>query len=129
VDIEEIRPLRGARAIAARFFSSADVATLEAVAPADWERTFFHCWVRTEAYIKAVGETVWSRLENPGALEDAGSGRTSAGGESSTDWETRDLELGDRFVGALVFERKEPFRLRYLNWVSPVGRGADHRSS
>jgi 4'-phosphopantetheinyl transferase len=56
VDIEYIRADFANEEIAERFFSNTEIAILRAL-PAD-ERTasFFNCWTRKEAYIKARGE-------------------------------------------------------------------------
>ena len=55
VDVERIRADLPWPRIAAEFFSPSEVGALEHVAPPDGRRAFFDCWVRKEAYLKAVG--------------------------------------------------------------------------
>lgn len=56
VDVEHLRPLDDALAIAERFFSPAERAALRTLQPAALEVAFFTAWTRKEAFIKAVGE-------------------------------------------------------------------------
>jgi len=51
IDVEAIRPMADANQIAARFFSPRETAELRALSP----RSFFTCWTRKEAYLKARG--------------------------------------------------------------------------
>jgi 4'-phosphopantetheinyl transferase len=56
VDIEQIRADFAGEEIAERFFSSTEIATLRALASNRRNESFFDCWTRKEAYIKARGE-------------------------------------------------------------------------
>jgi 4'-phosphopantetheinyl transferase len=56
VDIERIRPLAHAEAIAARFFAPAECAALRGLPPEQREAAFFACWTRKEALLKASGD-------------------------------------------------------------------------
>jgi 4'-phosphopantetheinyl transferase len=51
IDVEAIRPMADANQLAARFFSPRETAELRALPPA----SFFTCWTRKEAYLKARG--------------------------------------------------------------------------
>jgi 4'-phosphopantetheinyl transferase len=55
VDIEAIRPVREADAIAIQFFSPLEHAGYAALAPRDRLLGFFRVWTRKEAYVKALG--------------------------------------------------------------------------
>ena|SRR5687767_4729737 len=55
VDIEAIRPVREADAIAVQFFSPLEHAGYAALAPRDRLLGFFRVWTRKEAYVKALG--------------------------------------------------------------------------
>ena len=54
-DVERIRSLRHGAAVAKRFFAQDECAALEGLSGDDWDRAFFRCWTRKEAFIKAVG--------------------------------------------------------------------------
>ncbi|HEY8900162.1 MAG TPA: 4'-phosphopantetheinyl transferase superfamily protein [Chthoniobacterales bacterium] len=55
VDIELLRPRDNTRALAERFFSKNDFATLEGLPPAQVDEAFLHQWVAKEAALKAAG--------------------------------------------------------------------------
>ena len=56
VDIEHIRTLDDMDTIARRYFSPVESAAYLTVAEPEKPDTFFNCWTRKEAFIKAVGE-------------------------------------------------------------------------
>jgi 4'-phosphopantetheinyl transferase len=56
IDVEAIRAVDEADAIAARFFSRRESEVYRALAPADKPLGFFNCWTRKEAFVKALGE-------------------------------------------------------------------------
>jgi 4'-phosphopantetheinyl transferase len=92
--------------IARRFFSREEVADLHAV---PWElrgESFYHCWTRKEAYIKAVGSGLALPLDRfrvsvlpgqPAALLNL---QDSA--DSASSWSMHELRPWDGFVGALA---------------------------
>jgi 4'-phosphopantetheinyl transferase len=55
-DLERIRPLRHGRAVAERFFADDECKALDGLQGEAWDRAFFRCWTRKEAFIKAVGD-------------------------------------------------------------------------
>jgi hypothetical protein len=55
-DLEKIRPVRYGRAVAHRFFAEDECAVLDGLVGEEWERAFFRCWTRKEAFIKAIGD-------------------------------------------------------------------------
>lgn len=55
VDVEVVRPMPDALALAAAYFSPAEQAALAACPDAQRDRAFFICWTRKEACLKAVG--------------------------------------------------------------------------
>jgi len=55
VDVEVLRPMPDALALAAAYFSAAEQAALAACPAAQRDRAFFICWTRKEACLKAVG--------------------------------------------------------------------------
>jgi 4'-phosphopantetheinyl transferase len=64
IDVEAIRPLPDADAIAARFFSRPEHAAYRALEPRDRPLGFFQCWTRKEAFIKALGEGLSHPLDS-----------------------------------------------------------------
>lgn len=56
IDVESVRSLEDADAIAARFFSPRENAEYRSLQPAHRPRGFFNCWTRKEAFIKATGD-------------------------------------------------------------------------
>ena len=64
VDVEAIRPVREAYAIAMQFFSPLELAGYAALAPRDRLLGFLRVWTRKEAYIKALGVGFSMALEH-----------------------------------------------------------------
>ncbi len=62
VDIERIRPV--ADGLAARFFAPAETAALDRIAREARTAAFHACWTRKEAYIKALGTGLATRLDS-----------------------------------------------------------------
>jgi 4'-phosphopantetheinyl transferase len=56
IDIEAIRSIRDADALAARFFSRRENEAYFALDPLDRPLGFFNCWTRKEAFVKALGD-------------------------------------------------------------------------
>ncbi len=56
VDVEIVRPMPDALSISRSFFAKEEQEVLAAASPAETDATFFRCWTRKEAYIKAIGE-------------------------------------------------------------------------
>ncbi len=63
VDIEFMRPLDDADAIARHFFSAHEQATLLSLPASLKHQGFYNCWTRKEAYIKATGEGLSQPLD------------------------------------------------------------------
>lgn len=63
IDVERIRPVRGAEEIAARFFSTSENTELYSVPEKQRTGAFLNCWTRKEARLKAIGIGI-SELSN-----------------------------------------------------------------
>ena len=75
MDIETLGRLADAGSVASRFFAPAECAALQTVPPEAYDRAFFACWTRKEAFIKATGEGLRRGLGSfavPVDPEDAG---------------------------------------------------------
>ena len=63
IDVEAVRMIRDADAIAARLFSRRENEAYRALDPRDKLLGFFNCWTRKEAVVKAFGDGVFHRLD------------------------------------------------------------------
>src|SRR5262249_20133919 len=63
VDLEQIRPIPELREIAARFFCAEEAAEIASLPSGERQRSFFRCWTRKEAYIKATGDGLSAPLD------------------------------------------------------------------
>jgi 4'-phosphopantetheinyl transferase len=105
VDIEQIRPMEDAMAIARSFFAPAEQAALTARPLAERDRTFMTCWTRKEAFIKALGGGLSIDLKSfevsidrdrPAFL------RINDSRWSAQTWNMVHLEPADGYIGAVV---------------------------
>ena len=55
IDVELLRPMNDAEALAGSYFTPAERQALEALAPEARDRAFLTCWTRKEACLKATG--------------------------------------------------------------------------
>lgn len=63
IDIERLRPIMGAEAIAERFFSQREFAQWRSVSSRLQMEAFFNCWTRKEACLKATGDGISESLD------------------------------------------------------------------
>jgi 4'-phosphopantetheinyl transferase len=107
VDVEQIRELDDAGAIATRFFSSAEVSELLSLRPGDRGLAFLRCWTRKEAYVKSIGDGLAIPLNHfqvtllpgvPARFVQVTSNMGTVG-----DWTLNDLELAAGYIGALAY--------------------------
>jgi 4'-phosphopantetheinyl transferase len=64
VDIEFLKPMPDCEQISERFFSESERKVLRGIPGRAKEETFFNCWTRKEAYLKAVGEGLAAPLDS-----------------------------------------------------------------
>jgi 4'-phosphopantetheinyl transferase len=64
IDLERIRPLPEIQQIASHFFCSEETTEIMSLPQSERERAFFCCWTRKEAYIKALGEGLYTPLDS-----------------------------------------------------------------
>jgi len=109
VDVEAVRSMDDADAVAARFFSPAEKTVYRALPPRDRPLAFFQCWTRKEAFIKAVGDGLSYPLDQfdvslvPG--EPARLLRVGDLPGYRCGWRIETFTPAAGFVGAVVIER------------------------
>lgn len=106
VDVEYVRADFTSDEIARRFFSPFEVESLCGLPAEERVASFFRCWTRKEAYIKATGLGLSQPLDGfdvtlrPG--ERAALLRTEAG--SPENWSMANVEVGPGYAGAVAVE-------------------------
>jgi 4'-phosphopantetheinyl transferase len=123
-DIEVIDPERATEAIAARFFSPAEISMLEALPATEKVVAFFQCWTRKEAYIKALGEGLALPLDSfdvafgPGVQPAMLGIRNTA--EDPFRWRLYDIASPRGYAAAIAVEsQSEELHLRIWNAQNP----------
>lgn len=114
VDLERVRPLADALAIARRFFSPQEVGVLQAAPTAQREMLFFEIWTRKEAYIKALGEGLSRPLRGFSValgIERAPLEQVEGDTEEAARWRLCPLVPGSDYAAAVAVEGDE-WRLR-----------------
>jgi len=120
IDVEHVRPMRDAAAIAERFFSPGESAGLNAVPEADRPAAFFNLWTRKEAWLKATGEGISNSLNRvevsflPG--EPARLIRLFGESERVGGWTLLELTPAAGYAAALAIEAPDAI-VRCGHWV------------
>lgn len=104
VDIERVRDLPDAEAIATQFFSPHEAAELLSVDPSFRAEAFFNCWTRKEAYLKAIGNGLSSPLYEVevSLLPGEPAVLRKLKGRSASQWSLLQLHPQPGHVGALA---------------------------
>ncbi|MBK7782588.1 MAG: SUMF1/EgtB/PvdO family nonheme iron enzyme [Ardenticatenia bacterium] len=109
VDLERLRPIPRATQLAERYFAAPERADLARMAGTAAEATtFFNCWTRKEAFVKAQGQGLAWPLDSfavsclPG--EAARLTWCREGAAEAARWQLAELAAGDGYVGAVVVE-------------------------
>lgn len=111
VDIEQIRPEVATQEIAERFFAPEEVHTLLQLQPSEQAATFFECWTRKEAFIKARGLGLSLPLNQfvvafgPGAKPALVSAKDDP--QASSRWSIADLQPASGYKGAVAVESRD----------------------
>ena len=106
VDIERVRSLPECESIARHFFSSEECAQLLSVPANERAESFFNCWTRKEAYLKAVGDGLMVPLNSfqVSLLPDQPAAFIRLTGDRYpvSQWSLFHLNFPDGYIGALA---------------------------
>ena len=109
VDVEYMRPNFVTDEVAGHFFSPAEAEQLRSLPFELKTQSFFNCWTRKEAYIKARGEGLYCPLDqfdvslSPGAPAMLLNSRFDA--EEVSRWSFQDIFPGPGYASSLAVER------------------------
>jgi 4'-phosphopantetheinyl transferase len=119
IDLEAVRPMEDALAIAERFFSAAEREVLRRVPPGERDLAFFRCWTRKEAYLKAVGDGLALGLDRFDVALDPGAGARFLGLEGDPSraaaWSLTHIDPAPGYLGALALPA-HPHTVRGFHW-------------
>ncbi len=112
VDIEFLKPMPDCEQISERFFSESERAVLR-TQPADRkEETFFNCWTRKEAYLKAVGTGLAAPLDSFDVTLAPGEAprmlTLEGDAERAARWYFEHFRPADHYIGALAIVGNPP---------------------
>jgi 4'-phosphopantetheinyl transferase len=117
VDVERVTPLDDAFDVAETCFAPAERRVLHAVPAGQVSDTFFNCWTRKEAFIKAVGTGLSAPLKAfEVSLEPdmpARLCRVSGSARVAASWTIEALQPAPGYVGALAVRRTN---VRVTTW-------------
>jgi 4'-phosphopantetheinyl transferase len=119
IDVERVRFVAEADEVAAKFFSPHEGAMLNALPAEQKMVSFFHCWTRKEAYLKATGEGIADALPRievsltPG--QPARLSKINGDALAASRWRLGGLAPAPGFVGALAI-KADSFTLSCWRW-------------
>jgi len=110
VDVERVRQITDALAVARSYFSARERALLRRSPPEDLSARFLELWTRKEAVIKARGDGLARALDSFDVDTVPRSLRLDSSGPERSEWAVRDLEAPEGFVaaGAVAATADEP---------------------
>jgi 4'-phosphopantetheinyl transferase len=113
VDVEAVRVVPDADAIAARMFSRGENEVYRSVDPRDKPLAFFNCWTRKEAFIKALGDGLYHPLDRFDVSLAPGDPARILRVESTTGddcgWTLHGFRPGPGLIGAIVVQSLPPW--------------------
>ena len=109
IDVEKIRPEVDWRDLAKRFFSESEFQALDRCPDGSSLKSFFTCWTRKEAFVKAVGDGVARGLSGFDVSidpnETAGSLNIRWPDEDAAQWSIRNIPVPGNYTAALAVDR------------------------
>jgi 4'-phosphopantetheinyl transferase len=119
IDLEMLRAMNDAEAIAERFFSTHESKLLKSLPSSQKQAGFFNLWTRKEAWLKAAGEGIGELLNQvevslrPG--EPARLLSISNDAKAASKWSLRELAPAPGYVGALAVPSTD-FQMHCWSW-------------
>ncbi|MFK7921045.1 MAG: 4'-phosphopantetheinyl transferase superfamily protein [Bacteroidia bacterium] len=107
IDIEHIRHNIEVQEIAQRFFSPAEIRSLEQLHGIEQVERFYRYWTRKEAFIKAIGMGISFPLEQVDVFQQSGklwSPVQIVGNRDNPAWYSKDIFLAQDYMAAIVVE-------------------------
>lgn len=131
VDLEAVRSVPSAAALARRFFSERERASFETAPEPVRDRLFLTVWTRKEACVKALGDGFWAaarRFEVSATDGEPARVLSVDGGPAAHQWSLFHLAPREGYVGAAAVPGA-PSRLRLLRMAEPDAARADAAGS
>lgn len=129
VDIEQHRPLPDMDQIAARFFSPLEYRELMGVAELEREVAFFDCWVRKEAYIKALGGGLSIPLDSfqvtLGPRRSPALVEVRNNGTEAREWSIQEFSPAPGYSGAVAFRNRCTVRVHAIQRADEIFPSAE----
>ena len=123
VDVEKLRPMKDAEAIAERFFSTRETAQLKTLPKNQKDVGFFNLWTRKEAWLKATGQGICDSLNKVevSLLPDEPARLLSLfdDAQAAADWTLQELNPAHGFKAALALCARD-LELRCWSWPAPT---------
>jgi len=120
VDIETRNRRTESESIARRFFSPHEVEQLMTYPIHERGAAFLRCWVRKEAYVKAIGTGIGGGLQNFAvSLADSAVTPMLWAPNQAGDWTFYDVDMGPEFVASAALT-SNPCDLRIFDYQSPL---------
>ena len=112
VDVEAAHRFSEMEELALRFFSPRERQQLDATAPSDYSSAFYRCWTRKEAYVKAIGTGLSTRLDTFDVTVDSNVPpailRVASDPCAHQRWSLTHLEPTSLYIGALAAAIRDP---------------------
>ncbi len=111
VDVEKIRPELDWLDLAERYFSASEYQALSKCPNDSSLMSFFTCWTRKEAFVKAVGDGIARGLSEFDVSidpdESAGLLNIRWQGEDAAEWSIKNIPIHGDYVAALAVDRPD----------------------
>ncbi len=119
VDVERLRPIPDAGAVARSFFSPRETAELASVPEPARHRAFFDAWTRKEAFLKALGDGLARPLDSFDVTLKPGDAprllRTLGDPQEASRFSLHSLEPEEGYVAAIAI-RGDLGEVRHVRW-------------